>query len=66
MSNERVRVVMKTVMRLIENVIQNRRLVAIARGKQLPDIQGAKVGQRGDETAVAAEASVCIEPLEVE
>ena len=66
LSVERIRVVGKSIMRLIEDVVQHSRLAAVTGGEQTPQFNGLNVRQRSDKVAVPTVGTVRIQPLQVQ
>ena len=61
-----VLIVSEAVMMLIEYVIEDCRLVAIAGGKQMPKITRLQIGERSNKVAIPAKRAIRIKPLKVE
>src|SRR6185295_14797833 len=65
-SDQWLRIVGEAVMRLIEDVIEDCRLVAIAGGKQMPKITRLQIGEWSNKVTIPAKRAIRIKPLKVE
>src|SRR5688572_11895690 len=66
LANQRMRIVGKAVMRLVEKVIEDRGFVTIATGKQMPEIARLQIRERSHKVAAATERTIGVKPLQIE
>ena len=53
-------------MRFVEDVVEDSRLIAIATGKQMPEIQRLQIGERSNKVAISAKRTIGVEPLKIQ